>query len=151
MRQDKLGVRAQSRGASAELIVCADLLEGGFEVCRNVSPAGLVDLVARTGKKIWTIQVKRSGAISGEWEIFASVDNDNLVTYFDFNGAGNFPHPRLSVRCNMILTGELCYHKRPETNGFCQRMSVPGEPRCKLHLGHISVNGVERGKEKTHR
>jgi hypothetical protein len=49
-------------GAACELIVCADLLRRGFSVYRNVSPAGVTDLVALKDGRVLRVQVKSSGA-----------------------------------------------------------------------------------------
>jgi Holliday junction resolvase-like predicted endonuclease len=49
------------KGAQAELVACAWLLEHGYETFRNVSPYGPVDIVAIKGDKIHRFDVK-SGA-----------------------------------------------------------------------------------------
>ena len=38
--------------------MCVDLLRKGFQVFRNVSPNGLVDLIAERDGEIWRVQVK---------------------------------------------------------------------------------------------
>ncbi len=45
-------------GAQSELLVCADLLNQGFEVYRNVSPTGATDLVAIKKPYVFMVQVK---------------------------------------------------------------------------------------------
>ncbi len=49
-------------GARLELVACAWLLEHGYEVFRNVSPHGLVDIVATKAGKITMIDVKSTVA-----------------------------------------------------------------------------------------
>ena len=48
----------QRRGASSELIACAWLLQQGYEVFRNVSPQGPIDLVAFKNGKTTFFDVK---------------------------------------------------------------------------------------------
>jgi hypothetical protein len=75
-------------GAANELIVAADLMRKGFEVFRNLSPRGLVDVIARRGPDLFRIQVKsascaRSPASPEEKEandLFAFV-TDGSVRY----------------------------------------------------------------------
>jgi hypothetical protein len=45
-------------GAACELIVAADLLRRGFAVYRNVSQAGITDLVALKNGRVLRVQVK---------------------------------------------------------------------------------------------
>lgn len=47
-------------GALCELQACAWLLTQGYEVFRNVSPEGKVDIIARKDNKITLIDVKKA-------------------------------------------------------------------------------------------
>jgi hypothetical protein len=47
-----------SRGAYAEVLACADLLRRGLEVYRNVSAHGRADVIARSGKESFAIEVR---------------------------------------------------------------------------------------------
>lgn len=53
-------VHKKHRGALSELQACSFLIKEGYEVFRNVSPHGLVDLIARnpTTKELILIDVK---------------------------------------------------------------------------------------------
>jgi hypothetical protein len=55
------GVEKKHRGAYNELAACQWLLAQGYEVFRNVSPYGLVDVVAVRGDEILKIDVKSDG------------------------------------------------------------------------------------------
>lgn len=45
-------------GTASELIVATDLIKKGFEVFRNLSLCGPVDLIARNGNTMLRVQVK---------------------------------------------------------------------------------------------
>ena len=49
---------SKHRGAQTELIACAWLLGEGYEVFRNISPAGPVDIIACKGSQLLRIDVK---------------------------------------------------------------------------------------------
>jgi predicted phosphodiesterase len=50
------------KGAYSELIACTWLLRQGYEVFRNVSPLGLIDIVAIKGDVILKVDVKSANA-----------------------------------------------------------------------------------------
>lgn len=52
------GLSKNKVGGIAELSVCADLLKRGYEVFRNVSSDGKVDVIAIKGKQILDIDIK---------------------------------------------------------------------------------------------
>jgi hypothetical protein len=46
------------KGAHSELIACAWLLEQGYDVFRNISPYGMMDIIAIKGDEVLKIDVK---------------------------------------------------------------------------------------------
>ena len=50
--------RKADKGAMSELLAAADLLKKGFEVYRNVSPCGSVDLIIRKGQTLLSVEVR---------------------------------------------------------------------------------------------
>ncbi len=75
-------------GAAVELAVCADLLNCGFEVFRNVSANGPIDVVAVSLippydlPQVWKIQVKASihAKLDEEtaWNVTATINNGTV-------------------------------------------------------------------------
>lgn len=54
-----------SKGAAAELLVCADLVRRGLSAFRAVSPASAYDLIASTPDgRVWRLQVKKGRRMS---------------------------------------------------------------------------------------
>ena len=53
-------LKAKHKGSHAELKAAAWLLEQGYEVFKNVSPHGEIDLIAIKGNEIRKIDVKRT-------------------------------------------------------------------------------------------
>jgi Holliday junction resolvase-like predicted endonuclease len=49
---------SKHKGAHSELVACKWLLEQGYEVFRNISPFGLMDIVAIKGDEVLKIDVK---------------------------------------------------------------------------------------------
>jgi len=62
------------RGAFSELKGCAWLLEQGYEVFRNVSQHGVIDLVAIKNNEIRKVQIKT--APKGHWSISKIILSD---------------------------------------------------------------------------
>jgi hypothetical protein len=54
-------MHSKHRGAHSELTACLWLLEQGYEVFRNISQHGIVDVVAFRGDEILKIDVKTLG------------------------------------------------------------------------------------------
>jgi hypothetical protein len=66
-----------SQGARYELAVAVDLMRQGFEVFRNLSPAGLTDLIAKKGHSVLLrIQVKSNSGCASHIK-----HNDVLATF----------------------------------------------------------------------
>ena len=55
-----MSLSTHKRGASAELLACAALVDAGFEVFRNVTPDGPIDIVVWDGETFYPIDVKRA-------------------------------------------------------------------------------------------
>ena len=64
-------VEAKHRGPYSELLACAWLLERGFEVFRNTSDRGLVDLIALKDKAVTFIDVKTAQTTINKFKHFA--------------------------------------------------------------------------------
>ncbi len=88
------GLSTGAVGAISELVVCANLLQKGFDVFRNVSPTGKADLLATKKGNVFKIQV-RTGSISpasglllypkrgiSECDVVAVAVSENVL-YFD--------------------------------------------------------------------
>ncbi len=58
LKLDRQAVGAKHRGAWAETVACAWLLQQGYEVFRNISPSGAIDLVAIKGGEVLKFDVK---------------------------------------------------------------------------------------------
>jgi hypothetical protein len=70
-------VNCAAVGALSELAVSVDLMRQGFEVFRNMSPAGKTDLIAKKGlSSLFRIQVKTRVGVLEDIK-----GNDVLVTY----------------------------------------------------------------------
>lgn len=71
-----------NKGAGLEMLVCADLLRRGFDVYRSVSPNAECDIIARSGKKIVTVEVKSCPTYGiDKADLVAWPDTDGSVTY----------------------------------------------------------------------
>ena len=55
---DMIDAPRKHRGAMAELMACAWLLRNGFEVFRNVSSVGLIDVVAWKDGQFYAFDIK---------------------------------------------------------------------------------------------
>ena len=77
-------VSASDSGAAAELMVAADLIDRGFDVFRNLSPNGPIDLVVLAGGKLYRVQVKRGGGCHSPqngpngFDVFAHVGPEGI-------------------------------------------------------------------------
>ncbi len=79
-----MGISSGDIGASYELLVSAELMQRGFDVFRNLSPNGPVDLVVYKDGKLLRVQVKGSPhAFDAEhYDVFAHYDRKrNEIAY----------------------------------------------------------------------
>lgn len=112
-------VSTSSSGAAAELLVCADLIDRGFEVFRNLSPNGAVDLLAILDRRIYRIQVKRGANAIGpslDYDAIAIVRGDG-IEYF-----GKLPLTVARTRCeqkNCLTSGQRCRQWAAPGKRFC--------------------------------
>jgi len=67
------------RGAHSELVACAWLLRRGYEVFRNVSQHGLIDLIAMKDGKTLFIDVKTASRHIKYGYLFAPLSNTQLM------------------------------------------------------------------------
>ncbi len=103
---DKVVVR-KHRGAHAEMMACCFLLENGYEVFRNVSGVGIIDIVAVKDDQVLKIDVKQatpqldnggnaraSGGSLSEAQIMAGVVllfvTEEGFCHFDLRAIGDF-------------------------------------------------------------
>lgn len=70
LQKSKTLVSIGDKGAIAELIVAADLMNKGYDVFRNLSPNGPADLISLKDGKLQLVQVKKRRKINGSFEQF---------------------------------------------------------------------------------
>lgn len=112
-------------GAWGELAVAADLMQRGYEVFRNLSPAGPVDMVVLKDERLWRVQVKVRTSLTAEHpgcDVLAVVD-DREIKYIGDNFEPAIPRRKCraevntqghSARCKAgVRSGDdYCYNHR---------------------------------------
>jgi len=93
-----MSISKSTKGSIAELRVATNLMSLGWSVYRNVSPNGLVDMIALKGRTVLRVQVKSS--LNGQHEHLRQGNND-LLGIIDADG--QIRYRALSKRvCRML-------------------------------------------------
>ena len=87
---------SKHRGAWGEVTACAWLLGQGFEVFRNVSPVGLVDVVAMRHGEVLLLDIK--SGVRSQLEP-AQVAAGVLLLTVDGDGACKIERPTVCAQC----------------------------------------------------
>ena len=129
-------------GAAGELIVAADLMRKGYSVFRNMSPNGLVDLIASKDDRLWRIQVKvrdsgtsLSEAEDRQCDVLAIVTQNGVPEYYgDFEEARRSSRARRCAKTCLTTSYDLRLEKMVYGPRRCTMLAKPGEKFCSDHL-----------------
>jgi hypothetical protein len=119
-------VQRKHRGAYNELAACQWLLAQGYEVFRNVSPYGMVDIVAVRGDEILKIDVKSDGGCLGRGQVGKGI----AVLHVSDDGTFELDRSPIVLR-NSFATCVGCgqtFRKRAGTQKWCSRRCKPAAP-----------------------
>jgi hypothetical protein len=112
-----------NKGAYNELLATTWLLQNGYYVFRNVSPHGLVDLIAMKDNQLILIDVKASNIYNGKYMGRTLTDDQislgvKVLTVYD------------DGKCMLDLIPKV---QTPKTQRICQQCSKAFETNRKKH------------------
>ena len=139
------------RGAHSELIACAWLLGNGYEVFRNISPYGLMDIIAIKDGQMLKIDVKTKN-VHGDQKLTKEQIDYGIVILNVCPSTGKCdldlsPEPKQS----MVAICEICgvtFHKYRHSQKRCSRVCEP-EPARRATGGRWQAEGSEGQDRRT--